>query len=275
MKFKFPLIFLMVMGLSQAQEVKVMTYNIKYDNPNDSINNWTNRKDFMIDQLGFYAPDVFGVQEALVNQMQDLKNGLEGYDYYGVGRDDGKEKGEFSAIFYNTKTVKFIDGGTFWLSTTPDVPSKGWDAAIVRICTYAHFMDKEKGEEFYMFNTHFDHVGEVARQESAKLILDKISTINTKNLPTILTGDFNLTPETAGIREITKEMKDSYTLIGDKHLGPEGTFNGFNFHEPLQNRIDYIFLTSGIDVLKQATLSDNWDCRYPSDYLPVFALIKI
>lgn len=271
MKLRFFLILFLLVTIASAQDLRVMTYNIKYDNPGDTENNWQKRKSFMLNQLRFHAPDVFGVQEALVNQMQDLDNGLEDYDYTGVGRDNGKEKGEYSAIFYNKKNLKFIDGETFWLSPMPDVPSKGWDAAILRICTYAHFMDKRTGEEFYMFNTHFDHIGDVARLESAKLILKKMKEINTKDLPVILTGDFNLTPETEGIKAITKEMKDSYALIGDKHLGPDGTFNGFHFNEPVTNRIDYIFLSKGVDVLKQATLSDNWDLHYPSDHLPVVA----
>ncbi|WP_318344462.1 endonuclease/exonuclease/phosphatase family protein [Flagellimonas baculiformis] len=258
----------------QSQTIDVISYNIRYDNPDDNPNNWDNRKDFLISQLNFHAPDVFGTQEGLVHQLKDIDNGLENYTYFGVGRDHGDERGEFTAIFYNTKKLKLLEQSTFWLSETPETPSKGWDAALPRICTYGLFENKEDGNKFMVFNTHFDHVGVQAREESSKLILKKIKELNQDGLPVVLTGDFNLETESPGVQVILGEMEDAQIAAGKNAFGPTGTFNGFDFDKPVERRIDYIFVSEAFEVLKSAILSDSKDLRYPSDHLPVFARLK-
>ncbi|MDC6384730.1 endonuclease/exonuclease/phosphatase family protein [Flagellimonas taeanensis] len=258
----------------QSQTIDVISYNIRYDNPDDKPNNWDNRKEFLISQLNFYAPDVFGTQEGLVHQLKDIDNGLEDYTYFGVGRDQGDDKGEFTAIFYNTKKLKLLGQSTFWLSETPETPSKGWDAALPRICTYGLFENIGDGRKFMVFNTHFDHVGEKAREESSKLILRKIKKLNADGWPVVLTGDFNLSSESIGVQVILGEMKDAHIAAGKNAFGPTGTFNGFDFDKPVDRRIDYIFVSDAFEVHKSAILSDSKDLRYPSDHLPVFARLK-
>ncbi len=258
-----------------GQTLGVLTYNIRYDNPGDSLNNWNNRKEFLISQLNFYQPAIFGTQEGLLHQLKDMEKGLESYAFFGKGRDDGAEAGEFSAIFYDKNSVQLLKENTFWLSETPEVPSKGWDAAIKRVCTYGLFRAKKDQAVFWVFNTHFDHVGEQARKESINLILKKIEGINTEHFPVILMGDLNLEPGHPGIQFLSEKMEDTHTMAGDKAFGPAGTFNGFKFNEPVTRRIDYIF-TSGDDfqLLKYGILSDSRDCRYPSDHLPVYVKLR-
>ncbi|MEL4307516.1 endonuclease/exonuclease/phosphatase family protein [Joostella sp. CR20] len=273
---KFLLVaFLAVCSLLNAQDLKVMTYNIKYDNPSDNANNWQSRKDFLIAQLNFYAPDIFGTQEGLHHQLEDIQNGLKNYKYVGVGRDKGNTEGEYSALFYNSEKYVLKDENTFWLSTTPEKPSIGWDAALNRICTYATFKDKKSGQEFMVFNTHFDHVGHTARLESSKLILQKIATLNTNNLPVVLTGDFNLDSSSEGVKKIKEQLLDTHLVAGENAFGPDGTFNGFHFDEPVKNRIDFVFISSNdFDVLKSGILSDSKDLKYPSDHFPVIAYLN-
>ncbi len=253
-----------------AQDLQVMSYNIKYDNTSDSVNNWENRKAFLISQLNYYDADIIGTQEGLHHQLEDIKASLDRYDYVGIGRDKGNTQGEFSAIFYNTQEMEMLKQGTFWLSPTPDEPSKGWDAALNRICTYALFKDKDTDQRFWVFNTHFDHIGEVARLESSKLILQKIKEVNTDNKAVILTGDFNLTDQEKGIQIITDQMIDAHKAAGENAFGPKGTFNGFHFEKPVTDKIDYVFISEGdFKILKSGILSDSQDCKYPSDHLPV------
>ena len=268
-------ILLLALCAAQAiigQTIGVLTYNIKYDNPKDSLNNWAGRKDFLISQLRFYAPDVFGTQEGLAHQLSDIEKGLADYAYFGVGRDHGDQRGEFTAIFYNTKKFDLKEENTFWLSPTPTKPSKGWDAALPRICTYGLFQAKETGQQFFVFNAHFDHMGSVAREENAKLILKKIAQLNKEGLPVILMGDFNLQESSAGIQLILEQMHDTHHKASINAHGPKGTFNGFNFSKPVEARIDYIFASpKGFEIIKSGILSDSFDCRYPSDHFPVYA----
>lgn len=256
-------------------QIQLMSYNVKYANENDGENSWPLRKDYITNQIQFYEPGIFGVQEAVLEQMEYFRNNLEGYNYVGVGRDDGKTKGEFSAIFYDTISFQILRENTFWLSETPQKVSVGWDAAMERVCTFALFEEKSSGKKFWVFNTHFDHIGEKARKESADLILDKIAEVNSEKFPVILMGDFNLEPQAAGILKISEVMNDSKSI--SKHqFGPEGTFNGFKFMEPVTRRIDYIFTSKGnIEVLKYAVLTDSKDQKYPSDHFPVFVELQL
>ncbi|RIV32768.1 endonuclease/exonuclease/phosphatase family protein [Flagellimonas lutimaris] len=275
MRSLIPFLFLVGTILSvHAQTIDVISYNIRYDNPDDAPNNWDNRKEFLISQLNFYNPDVFGVQEGLIHQVKEIDQGLEDYAYFGVGRDYGDERGEHTAVLYNKQRLKLLNQSTFWLSLTPDKPSKGWDAALPRTCTYGVFESKNDGTKFMVFNTHFDHVGVKAREESSKLILEKIKELNTENYPVVLTGDFNLESNSPGMQVILGDMKDTHIAAGKNAFGPKGTFNGFEFTKPVERRIDYIFVSDKFQVLKSAILSDSKDCKYPSDHLPVFARLK-
>ena len=265
----------MFMALNlNAQNLTVVSYNIRLDVASDSLNRWDNRKDFLIGQLNFHEPQVFGIQEGLLHQLEEIKKGMPGYSYLGKGREDGLKNGEFSAIFYNTDKLELLEENTFWLSETPELPSKGWDAAIKRVCTYGLFKDKNSSQNFWVFNTHFDHIGEEARKESVFLIMERIRKLNKQDLPVILTGDLNLEPDHPSILLLSSAMQDSHLLAGDKAFGPQGTFNGFKFSEPITRRIDYIFISkTGFKLLKYAILSDSKDLRYPSDHFPV--LVKL
>ncbi|MFD0835293.1 endonuclease/exonuclease/phosphatase family protein [Mariniflexile aquimaris] len=257
-----------------AQKLSVMSYNIKLDYPKEGDNSWTNRKPFFINQLKFYEPDILGVQEAMPNQMKDMDSLLADYNFVGVGRDDGKDAGEYSAIFYKKAQFKVLKSSTFWLSHTPEKVSMGWDAVCNRVCTYALFQNKSSKKTFWVFNTHFDHVGVEARKQSAILILQKIKELNTENHPVILMGDFNMEETHESIQLITKTLRDS-KKVSNIVFGPEGTFNNFEFNKPVTRRIDFIFLSADIKVNKYAVLSDSNNCRYPSDHFPVYLKLAI
>jgi len=258
-----------------AQNVRIITYNIRYNNPGDSINAWPNRSNNLCALLEFHQADVFGLQEALIGQIEDIQNQLPDMKWIGIGRDDGNKAGEFSPIFYHSGKYKAVKNGAFWLSETPEKPGLGWDAACNRICTWITLMEIKSKKKFMVFNTHFDHIGLKARTESAKLILQKIKEFNTDNLPVILTGDFNLTPETEPISVIKSQLKDSKSISKKAPYGPDGTFNAFKFNAPLQDRIDYIFVSDQIEVKQYGVLSDSKDQRYPSDHLPVLVNLEI
>ena len=275
MKRLFFITLILVSNLISAQNIRIITYNIRYNNPGDGINAWPNRSQQVAALLEFHQADIFGLQEALIGQIQDIQKQLPHMKWVGVGRDDGKEAGEFSPLFYNSKKFKALKSGWFWLSQTPEKPGLGWDAACNRICTWLLLEADKKDQQFMVFNTHFDHQGTKARTESAKLILQKIKELNRDNLPVILTGDFNLTPEQEPISVITKELKDSRSISKDAPYGPAGTFNGFKFDSPLKDRIDYVFVNNRVEVKQYGVLSDSKDQRYPSDHLPVFVNFEL
>ncbi|TZF92612.1 endonuclease/exonuclease/phosphatase family protein [Chryseobacterium panacisoli] len=269
------MVFLMLFALGFSQDLTVMSFNIRLSVESDKDNAWPKRKQDVADLLTYYHPDYFGVQEALPEQMKDIKTGLKNYDYIGVGRDDGKEKGEFSAIFYDTNKLGVVKSGTFWLSETPEKPSKGWDAALNRICTYAVFKDKKSKKEFLAMNLHFDHVGNVARVKSSELILKKIKELNPKNLPVALSGDFNLTDDSEPIKILSQNMKDTFYHSETKHYGPVGTFTGFNVNEVPKDRIDYIF-TQGFKIRSHRHINDRREnLLYPSDHFPVIVNLSL
>ena len=214
-----------------SEPLRLMTYNIRLDVASDEENAWSNRKDILTSQVLFLAPDIMGVQEARPNQMEDLSNALKDYKSIGVGR-DGENKGEFSAIFYNSKNISVENESTFWLSETPNEISKGWDAAYPRICTYGLFTAIHSGQQFWVFNTHLDHVGAEAQSEGMKLILNKIDQINTQGFPVVVMGDFNVEPNSDVIAETKNAMVDSKEIANVK-FGNNGTFNGFKYNEIL------------------------------------------
>lgn len=263
--------FIMGCAISEAQSLKVMTYNIRLNIASDGENAWPNRKDFFTSQIQFYEPDIFGIQEALPDQVIDISNILGQYAYIGIGR-DGEGRGESSNIFYKKDRFKVLETQTFWLSETPGEISKGWDAALNRVCTYALLSDKTTGKRFWVFNTHLDHIGEMARTKSIKLILSKIEAVNRPDYPVIFMGDFNSEPGAERIISLKNEMVDSRSASKNAPFGPSGTFNGFKHNEPVTHLIDYIFISKNekLKVLKYAILSDSKDLKYPSDHLPVY-----
>ena len=276
MKKLFILLLLLAPATLYSQQMNIITYNIRYNNPGDGVNAWPNRIEVVTGLLRFHNPDIFGLQEALYGQITDIEKNLPDYEWFGVGRDDGKKAGEFSPVFFKKSEFILLKHGTFWLSETPDKPSKGWDAALNRIVTWGKFQSKVTGKQFIVFNTHFDHRGVEARKESAALIRKKIEAMTYDNaLPAILTGDFNLTPDQEPILLIKKYLSDAREISQEPPYGPAGTFNGFKWDAPLKERIDYIFVNDKVKVLKYAILTDSKDQRYPSDHLPVFAKIQL
>lgn len=271
-KLFFGLLF--ASSLVFSQDLKVMTYNIRLSVDSDKENSWNNRKDDALALMSYYHPDYFGVQEAIPQQMIDIKTNMKDYDFVGVGRDDGKNQGEYSAIFYDKNKLEVTKSGTFWLSETPEKPSKGWDAAYNRVCTYAFFKIKKTGKQFLAMNLHFDHVGDVARVNSAKLILEKIKKLNLKNLRLTLTGDFNLTDDSEPIKIMSKSLDNAFYHSEKPHYGPKGTFTGFDINTIPQDRIDYIFV-KGFEVLSNRTINDRREnLLYPSDHFPILAEIN-
>jgi len=253
-----------------------MSYNIRLDVKSDGENQWDKRKDKAAALMNYYEPDFIGGQEVMHHQLNYLLEKLRGYSYIGVGRDDGKQAGEYSCIFYKADKFEVIKQSTFWLSPTPDTVSKGWDAAIVRICTYGLFRNKKTKQTFWVFNTHFDHVGKQARYESAKLIVNKIKELNTKNYPVLLSGDFNSRPDDDPSKYMMMNMQNTRDISKLVHGNPD-TWNGFKFDQKPNGCIDYIFASNDkrITVSKFATLTDSYDMKYPSDHFPILATVQI
>lgn len=271
----FLLLFIAGTNSIFAQQIKIITYNIRYDAAMDGLNQWGKRTKVVDSLLKKYSPDVLCIQEGLYNQMLDLQTMLPNYFYVGVGRDDGKEKGEFSAVFFKKSMFELVASNTFWLSPTPEIAgSKGWDAAITRICSYGKVKLKNTNKWLFVFNTHFDHIGEMARQESAKLILNKITEI-AGNEAVILTGDFNSEPNSVAYNSITNNsnhpFKDSFTKSKNKDC----TFTGFEVKSNVCKRIDFIFYDKNFKLKNYQIISDNNGIYYPSDHLPVEAVLKI
>lgn len=270
-KISLLLFFALLSICSQGQTLTVITYNIRLNVDIDGENAWPLRKEYLTSQIQFYEPDIFGVQEATPNQVVDISTLLPQYSQVGMGR-DGEGKGESSNIYYKKDRFIVKESHTFWLSETPNVISKGWDAACNRVCTYALLKDIKTKKLIWVFNTHLDHIGEEARSKGTQLILAKIAALNTKNYPVILMGDFNSEPDTERIIDLKKEMNDCRDISEEKPFGPSGTFNDFKHYEPVTKLIDYIFISKNakLKVKKYAVLSDSKDLKYPSDHLPVY-----
>lgn len=254
-----------------------MSYNIRYKNTIDSINNWDDRKENVAALIRYHGADVIGVQEAQPDQMGDLEKLLPDFAWYGVPRVEGKS-GEYTAIFYRKDRFDRLDAGTFWMSETPNVKeSKSWDAFYPRTASWCKLKDKKSKKTFFFFNTHFDHRGRVARVKSAETIRQQISLL-AKNSPVIITGDFNATPDSEPYQKITEDKKftDALQVSETPHYGPVNTSSGFFVRrEPNRAKIDYIFVNDRIRVLQHATITDQQEGRYYSDHLPVAALIEL
>jgi endonuclease/exonuclease/phosphatase family metal-dependent hydrolase len=255
--------------------VKVMSFNIRYDNPGDGENRWANRSNMVASMILFHDADLVGVQESLINQVHDLEKLLKGYAWTGVGRDDGKQMGEYSAIFYRSERVKLLDNGTYWLSQTPDHPGLGWDAACKRVVTWGLFEDLKTGKKFCHFNTHFDHMGDTARVESAHLLKARMASI-AGELPVIVTGDFNCDDRSVPYQIMTAanpfpQLFDSHSVSLLPPYGPSSSWTGFETAGTEGSRIDFIFVSGSIKVIRNGILSDSWGTRFPSDHMPVFS----
>lgn len=305
MKRKLSLAFLLVaVAHVLSAQMLVGTYNIRYKNDGDSLKGevWSKRCQVMCDQLNFMLPDIFGTQEVLHVQLIDLLKGLDGYDYIGVGRDDGGQAGEYAAIFYKKDRLRLLDHGDFWISETPDRPGLGWDAACVRICTWGRFSRQTStdDEAFYFFNLHMDHVGVVARREGARLVIRKIREI-AQGAPVIVTGDFNVdqTDEIYSIFTHSGLLVDSYEAARLR-FAENGTFNSFDSSIYTPSRIDHVFVSPGARVDAYGMLTSGYwvpndasgelkkaanapqeisfnTCvrRLPSDHYPVFVRLKL
>lgn len=277
MKLLHGILLLFVTPVLMAQSFSVMTYNIRYATPKDGENAWSQRKEKLANQVNFFSPDFLGIQEGLEHQVNYLKEHLDGYTYVGVGRDDGKKAGEFSALYFKENKFSKLKSGTFWLSETPDKPSKAWDAALNRICTYALLKDNQSGIEVWVFNTHFDHRGVAARENSAKLITRKVkelADVSKDNI--IIMGDLNASPDDAPIKIFKDQFFDSRSCENCVVFGPEGTFNNFNIDHPLDRRIDYIFINDRkLKVDKYGVLSELIDHKFTSDHFPVYVEVSV
>lgn len=270
------LLLFSVMAFAQT-EVKVMSYNIRLDVKSDGENWWENRKDKVAGLMKYYAADFIGGQEVQHHQLVYLKEQLTGYDHIGVGRDDGKEKGEYSCIFYNKEKFKPVKQGTFWLSQTPDSVSMGWDAVCNRVCTWGLFRAVKGKKKVWVFNTHFDHVGKTARVEAAKLILAKMKELTAgNNFPVVFMGDLNSKPADEPVTLLSSALDNARAISAETPYGPADTWNGFKFNQQPNGCIDYIFTGrgTGIKVKKFATITDSYDMKYPSDHFPVMATLQ-
>lgn len=266
-------VLIMVSAVVMAQDIKAITFNIRFANENDGNNKWSLRKESVVNFLAYEEADFVGMQEALLSQIQYVDSALSSYSWIGVGRDDGKEAGEYSPVFYNSRKWKLLEANTFWLSKTPDKPSKSWDAALPRICTYGLFRNKDTGREFYIFNTHYDHIGQKARVNSSKLIVDRMQEIAGFE-SSILMGDFNAVNTSEVIQVIyNSPLKDAF-LSTDIRFGPEGTYTGFDTQRIPERRIDYIYHSPDMSCSKYAVESKLIDGRYLSDHFPVITILE-
>ncbi len=261
--------------IGSAQKIRVATYNIRLQTTQDSGNLWQDRKEALCQVIRYHEFDIFGIQEAFDNQLQDILTLLPSYRHIGVGRDDGKKKGEHSAILYNPLRFELMREGTFWLSDSDTKKSnKGWDAALPRICTWGIFKDLQNNRSFIFMNTHFDHKGKVARLESAKLILTKAQEL-AQGLPIIITGDLNVNEnseayQSFALSPLVQDTHDKADIVYE----PNSTFNGWGKSLKAKSRIDHIFVSPSFKVKKYGILTDTYLGKYPSDHFPVASVIE-
>ena len=260
-------LFLLLNSCTDYKEkINIMTYNIRLNTDADSINKWDNRKEGIVSLIKEEDVDILGIQEGLPSQIEYLSKQLDDYSMIGEGRDGGNS-GEYSAIYYKSKKMSLIETETFWLSETPEIPSIGWDAAINRITTLGLFKMVNSSMDVLVYNSHFDHLGKIAREKSAVLILDHIKENNYQNMPLIVMGDFNANPDDLPIELLSEELNDSFKILPIEN--PVGTYNGFDLNSNLLDRIDYIF-TKNIKITNYKHLDRKLSSGlWPSDHLPI------
>lgn len=277
MKFRI-LILLVILtaGINaDAQTYRVASFNIRFDNPRDSGNLWVSRAPVVSNLIRYHDFDIFGVQEALKPQLNDISAALPQYAIYGKGRDDGKDAGEHSSIYYKKKMFRLLKSGDFWLSATPDVPGKGWDATCCnRICSWVYLEDVKSRKKFYVFNVHFDHQGVVARKESGKLIVQKIKEI-AGSAPVLLTGDFNGNRESEWYKTLANSgiIRDTYKDVKYPYENNSST-NGFRTPRGM-GVIDHIFISKHFSASRWGILTDTYFGKFPSDHFPVAATVTL
>lgn len=258
--------------------LRVMSFNVRYDNPDDGEHNWHKRKERVANAIHFYEPDLLGTQEVLHGQMEDLCSRLTDYESVGVGREDGNRQGEYAALWFRKDRFELLSSGHFWLSETPDVPgSKGWDGACERMASWARLKDKQNGNELLFMNTHLDHVGQAARSEGVKLLMTKAAELG-QGIPVVLTGDFNAEPTSSVIAALT-DSGNPHRLVDARTASPLVYGPAWSYHDfetlPYANRplIDYIFLSRTWKVTKFGVLAEHENGALLSDHAPVLAVI--
>ena len=259
-----------------ATSLSVMTFNMRYDNPEDGQNNWRFRRERIAGVIKAQEVDVLGTQELLSNQFNDLSDLLTGYQGVGVGRLDGAESGEYCAVFFRKDRFTLLDSGTFWLSETPEVVgSLGWDGACERIATWVVLRDRD-GRELFFIDTHLDHVGQVARDEGVSLLMKRIETLS-GGRPVILTGDFNSEPGSSVVAHVQKDgMLRDAKAIAAQRSGTDWSFSDFGqIPEAERPLLDYIFVSGDFETVRYEVLPDTFDGGYVSDHAPVMAVVKI
>ena len=269
-----------------------MTFNIRYGTANDGENSWPNRNQLVLDVINDYAPDILGTQEALAFQLDEIEQGLAGYGMIGVGRDDGIAAGEFAAILYRTSRLDVVESGTFWFSDTPEVPgSASWGNNVTRICTWAIMRERTTGQQFHVYNVHFDHESQPSRERSSELLAARISARSSQG-PFIVTGDFNAGEQNSAIlfllgqdRQIDVEgmegtapvtspgLLDTYRALHRDSVNV-GTFNAFR-GERAGEKIDAVLVSSEWQVSEAAIVRTAVDGRFPSDHFPVVATVSL
>lgn len=268
------LLILLATSVYGQESINLMTYNIRLNIAVDGEHAWPYRKDDVISTIKFHNAEIFCLQEVVHNQLVDLIAAFPDFAYVGVGRDDGISAGEYSPVFYDKSKFEKEENGTFWLSETPGTPSLGWDAAHKRICSWVKLKDLKTGSTFFVFNTHFDHVGMMARTNAAKLIIEKIDEL-TPGRNIILCGDFNLPPESLPMKMISSKLNDSYSVSKLPPHGSVATFLGFTYDSGAGKRIDYVFVSGNLSVERYGALTDSRDRSFFSDHLPVLVELII
>lgn len=266
----------MAYGKAENKEaLRIGTFNLRMDTPSDGEYSWSHRKDMVNDLIRFYGFDLFGTQEGFTHQLNDILR-LGSYRFIGAGRDDGKEAGEHCAIFYRTDRFKVLDQGNFWLSEHPEKPGRGWDGTCCnRICSWGKFEDLRSGKQFYFFNVHYEYEGDVARRESSRLMISRIKSI-AGDSPVFLTGDFNAMPTEEPIRILYDSglLHDSYQITKEAPFGPICTYHGYDSTVNTKDRLDYIWVTDGIEIDKYGVLTNTLYGRSPSDHFPVMVVAE-
>lgn len=256
------------------QAIQVGTYNLRLNLAEDGADAWPNRKEAVKALLAYHELDLVSTQEGLIEQIEDLQ-AMPGWVRVGVGRDDGARGGEHSAIFFRSARFELLRHGDFWLSATPDKPSRSWDSRCCnRLASWAELRDRTSGRSLLVFSAHFDHEGVVSRRESAKLLLARVKSL-AGDLPVLCMGDFNATPESEPVRIMQAGLRDARQISETPPYGPVGSFNGFKIDAAAADRIDYIFVTPGVRVLKYAALTDSLRGHFPSDHFPVVARVLL